>query len=78
MRMEALIFAQVLWIPATMLFTWQHRLISKMTEKVEAKADISTVTEMKGDIKELLKLLTEHRIEMGRWQGLIEQKQQRS
>jgi hypothetical protein len=76
--MDYLQFIELLWIPAGMMFTWQQKTINRLAEKLEEKSDIKVVTEMQADIKELLKLLNEHRIEMGRWQGLTEQKQQKS
>ena len=76
--MDYLQFAEILWIPATMMFTWQQKTINRLAEKLEEKADVKVISEMQSDIKELLHLLTEHRIEMGRWQGQIGQKQQKS
>ena len=60
------------------MFGWQQYMIHKLADKLEKKADISDMSELKNDIKKVLDLLTESRIEMSRWQGRTEQKQLQS
>lgn len=72
--MNYLQFLEVLWIPAALMFGWQQYMIHKLADKIDKKADTSDVSELKEDIKKVIELLTESRIEMSRWQGRTEQK----
>lgn len=60
------------------MFGWQQYMIHELTKKLDKKADTEDISEIKDTLQEVIKLLTDSRIEMSRWQGRIEQQQQRS
>lgn len=54
------------------LLGWLHIRQSKLEEKIEECVPLTAFEEVKQDLKETIKLLTEMRVEDGKWQGLIQ------
>ena len=56
-----------------MTLGWMVVRMNKLEERVEHAVDQDALAEVKADLKEALKLLTENRVENARWQVLIEE-----
>lgn len=54
------------------LVSWLHLRVSNVAKKLEDKADHRDISELKTDLKEILKTLTELKVEQARWQGRSE------
>ena len=54
------------------MVSWLHLRQNDMSKKIDSKADKTDVQELKSDIKEILKALTDIKVDNARWQGLVD------
>lgn len=51
---------------------WLHLRQNALSDRLDEKADKEEISEMKIDVKDILKTITEIKVDNARWQGLME------